>query len=488
MPKQPPITAEEHLRRVKRQSVNGAASYFLRTFFLQGIGLASAIILSAFLAPEEFGIYGFVIQIIGLLTFFSDIGLSARLIQQKNEPSLVEYRTAFTLQQLLSWLIMAIVGVVIVSGLVTSKVGMVGNYILLVLGLSFPLATFKTISSIMLERELQFSKLVVPQILEQLVFHGLLIYLAWNGMGATAYVYAIAARSVIGTVSMLYLAPWSMGLSMDRAALSNLVKYGAKFQLNDFLARIKDSLFFLVIGWFLPLKEFGYISWAKNWSMYPYNLTVQNVMAVTFPTFSRLQGHEHALKRAVEKSLFFISLAIFPILVGMSVFIFPLVHLVSRYGKWEPAAWSFILFALSIGWGAVSSPLTNTLNAIGHINTTLKLMIMWTALTWLVTPLLVLWFGYNGVGISAFLISWSSVLSVYFVKKVVPIDFWSQVKDPFWAATAMAIVGASGISWWQQSWPMMFVGMTLCALTYGLVMFGLARNKVWQEVQSLLHL
>jgi hypothetical protein len=75
-----------------------------------------------------------------------------------------------------------------------------------------------------------------------------------------------------------------------------MLGFGAKFQLNDFLARIKDQLYFLVLGQVLPLNQFGFIQWAKNWSMYPYNLTVQNVMAITFPTFSRLQKRKDLLK------------------------------------------------------------------------------------------------------------------------------------------------------------------------------------------------
>ena len=44
------------------------------------------------------------------------------------------------------------------------------------------------------------------------------------------------------------------------------------------------------------------------------------------------------------------------------------------------------MFALSVGWAAISTPLVNTLNAIGKINRSLKLMVIWTLLTWIVTP------------------------------------------------------------------------------------------------------
>src|SRR5690606_32494339 len=129
---------------------------------------------------------------------------------------------------------------------------------------------------------------------------------------------------------------------INRNSLKELVHFGFKFQANDLIARFKDNLFYILIARFMTTTEYGYISWAKQWSTYPYTLTVQNVMSITFPTFSRLQGHKEALKKAIEKSVFFISLSIFPLLVGMCIFIYPLTQLVSRYQKWEPALLSFV--------------------------------------------------------------------------------------------------------------------------------------------------
>jgi O-antigen/teichoic acid export membrane protein len=318
------------------------------------------------------------------------------------------------------------------------------------------------------------------------VFHGLLIALAINGVGAIAYAYAIICRSIIGSISMFWLAPWQIGLSWNKKAFNALIGFGAKFQLNDFLARIKDQLFFLFVARFLSLEHFGYISWAKNWSIYPYNLTVQNVMAITFPTFSRLHGHKQALKRAIEKSLYFISIFIFPVLVGMCVFVFPLVSLVERYAKWDPALFSLVLFSLSIAWGAISTPLTNTLNAIGHINTTLKLMIVWTTLTWVLTPILMYFYGFNGVAISSFIISFSSVLSIYYVKKVVPIDAWGQIWQPLLAAVVMAIVSASLIPVWSLSFRHLFVGMLIAAIAYFGTLLLVGKKKLNAEISSIL--
>lgn len=479
------VLNREELGEIKRKSVSGAISFLLRTALLQGIGLVAAFVLSSFFSPEDFGIYGLVTQIIGLLVFFSDIGFAAALVQKKEEPTLVEYRTAFTIQQILSWILVAVCLGIVATGLLQQKTGPAGNWILLSLAVSFPLASLKTISSIMLERRLDFSKLIIPQIAEQLIFQSLLIFLAWNGFGAMAYAYAIVARALLGLVVMWIIQPWSVGLAINQQAVKSLMSYGAKFQLNDFLARIKDQLFFLVLGSYLPLREFGYLNWSKNWSMYPYNLTVQNVMAVTFPTFSRLQHNKQALQKAIEKSLFFITLVIFPLLMGMAVFIYPLTQVITRWGKWEPAILSFVFFTFSIGLAAISTPLTNTLNATGQINQTLKLMTLWTTLTWILTPVLMYFFGFNGIALAAALISLTSVMPIFYVQKIVPIQVWDQVWRQLLAVCVMGVVGLVGIQYWALSPVAFAVGVLLTGTTY-LVSLGLVgHQKLWLEFRSL---
>lgn len=479
------LSSVEKIQEIKQKSVSGAISYVLRNMLLNLIGLGSAGLLAFYLRVEDFGIYTLVSQIIGLLTFFSDIGLAAALVQQREKPSVTEYRTAFTVQQALSWFIFAITLVLCFLPPVKSKLGSEGELVLLALGLSFPLASLKTIPSIILERRLEFSKLVIPQIFEQLVYNGILIYFAMTGYGIRSFTYAIVARSLIGVVVMYILQTWPIGLALNRETLNQVLRSGVKFQANDFIARIKDQLFYLVLGWNLPVLQYGYIGFAEQWSSMPYAWTVQSVIAITFPTYSRLQHDKKLLRKAIEKTLFFISASIFPILTGMCLFVAPFIQLIPRIHKWEPAVLTFILFTFSIGWGAISTPLTNTLNAIGKINTTLKLMVMWTALTWILTPILVKLFGYNGVGYSAFLISFTSVLPIYFVNKVVKINVWDQVWRQLFACVMMIVFALVSMPFWSRNLFLLLGGMTTTGLVYAAAFFLVGKDKILAEVMSL---
>ncbi len=471
---------------IKRKSVHGAASYFSRTLFLNFIGIVATGVLNALLSPADFGIYGFVVQIVGILTFFSDVGLAAALIQKKTDPTDADYKSSFTVQQILSWGIFFVCLGLTWIPQIANKIGADGSWVLLALAFSFPLSSLKTVPSIILERKLEFNKLVIPQIFEQLVFYAVVVFCAWQKMGVLSYAYAIMARSIIGVIVIYSIQRWNMGLQLSKDSLKMLFSFGVKFQLNDFLARIKDQLFYVVIGYSLPAAQFGYVTWAKTWSMYPYNLTVQNVMALLFPTFSRLQGEPKLLSRAIEKSLFFISLLIFPMIIGMAIFMYPLIDLIPHYAKWQPALVSFVLFSLSIGWSAISTPLTNTLNAVGQINKSLKLMIMWTILTWVVTPLCMRWFGFTGVAIASFLISFTSFIPILYVKKIVQFSVWDQVWRQLVASLVLGVVAITIFRMTQLSWTIYFTAAASAAISYFVVLFLLGKEKLRQEIMPLL--
>jgi O-antigen/teichoic acid export membrane protein len=478
-------TTELEIQSIKRRSIIGAFSYFSRTLVLQGIGFAASAVLSALLTAEDYGLYGAVTAIIGVLIFFSDVGLAAALVQKKEAATEDDYVTAFTIQQGLAWFIFLVTVVIAYTGILSDKVGPASNWIMLSLGLSFPLASLKTIPSIMLERKLDFSKLVIPQIVEQLLFNGTLIVAVLMGMGVMAYVPAVLVRSISGVITMYFIQPWRVRFGWSQTAFKSLIGFGAQFQLNDFLARIKDQLFYLFLAFYFVPKEFGYINWSKTWSMYPYNLTVQNVMSITFPAFSRLQNDKRYLQRAIEKSLFFISIAIFPVLVGMCLFISPLLTVFPVYSHWRPAVISLVFFTLSIAGGAISTPLTNTLNALGKISVTLRLMIMWTVLTWVLTPLAIYFYGFNGVAIAAFVISLTSFIPIIYVKKIVNLNVVDQLWRQTIAVIAMAITGFYGQAYWSDSLPKLLVGIMICAVVYCSVLMAVGHKKVLAELKSL---
>lgn len=419
---------EIKLEEVKKRAVKGVLALTSRTFLLQLISFATTFLLTIFLSPAVFGVFFVVSAVISFLGYFSDIGLAAALIQKKEAITDEDLKTTFTIQQ-------ALIGSIVVLTLVFSqKIALfygldnAGLWLLRSLLISFFLSSLKTIPSVLLERKLDFNRLVIPQIVETVFFSVVAVFLAIKGFGIASFSCAVLIRGISGLIVIYFLSPWKIGFGFSKNVARRLLSYGLPFQANSFLALVKDDLFTIFLGKVLPFSAIGYIGWAKKWAEFPLRLIMDNLIKVTFPAFSRLQNNPAYLKAALEKSILFLFLLILPMSLLMIIFIRPLVYLIPKYLKWEPALLSFYLFVLANLFSALSTPLTNVLNAIGKIKTTLKLMLMWTILTWLIGPFLVFKMGFNGVALAAFIIAASTVIvPVVTVKKYIHIELLANI-------------------------------------------------------------
>jgi O-antigen/teichoic acid export membrane protein len=430
---------EADLEIIKKKSLSGVIALTSRTFILQVISFTATFILTVLLSPDIFGVFYIVSAVISFLTYFSDIGLAAALIQKKEEISRDDLQTTFTIQQLL---VVTIVIIVFSAAPYISdfyQLSADGLVLLRALSVAFFLSSLKTIPTVLLERQLNFKLLIIPQITETLAFYLVAVFLAYRHFGIASFSWAVLARAVTGLIAIYAVSPWKIRIGISRPVAKRLLKYGVPFQLNSLLALVKDDLMTIFLGKILPFAEIGYIGWAKKWAEVPLRLVVDSVVKVTFPAFSRIQNSKAVLGLAIERTIFGLAFSIFPVMCMIIIFSRPFVVVVPRYAKWEPALISLTAFALASAVSSLSVPLTNTLNAVGRIKTTLGLMVMWTILTWVLTLVGISLFGFNGVAIASLALTITVVVVVELVKKIAPFSFFRAIKGPLVAVFVQAV-------------------------------------------------
>lgn len=465
------------LDTVARKSVKGVFALVSRTFLIQILGIIASFVLTVYLSPETFGIFFVVSSIVVFLNYFQDIGLAAALIQKKEEVTREEFRSTFTLQQIL--VLLLLIPVLLFSGPIASfyKLDNNGYILFLALVVSFFLSSLRTIPTVIMERKLAFGKLVIPQIGENIIYNTALIIFSVLGFGLTTFTIAVLSRSIVGLILTYVVQPWPMGFSLNFRAIKQLINFGLPFQANTLLALAKDDLLIVYIGKILPFNQVGYIGFAQKWAFLPLRLVMDNVIKITFPSYSRLQHDPKALRLAIEKSLFLISFFIFPTAVFIIQYSESLIRLIPKYAKWEPAVLALAFFALNTIFSSISTPLTNFLNAIGKVKITLYFMIFWTVLTWILTPLFIFNFGFNGFAAASFVISITSVLVYLIAKKYVDFSFTKPVFRQLLAAVIMLVF----IFFTKQminSFPTLFLNMVLAGTVYMGVLYLLARDEL----------
>ncbi len=417
-------------QEIKKRSVSGVMALVSRTFVIQIISFVSTLALTIFLDPNTYGIFYLVSSVVNFLAYFSDVGLAAALIQKKEKITKEDLSTTFTVQQIL--VISLVVLLFILSPVIKTQyhINDDGIFLLYAMGISFFLSSLKTIPSILLERDIKFGKLIIPQILETLVFNGVAVYAAWKGMGITAFSLAVLSRGITGLVAMYVVSPWKPIFGIYRGSLKSLLKFGLPYQANTFLAVLKDDGMTIVLTRIIGTQGLGYIGWASRWAALPLRILMDNLTKVSFPAFSRLQHDQARLVKAVEINIKYLCLAAFPILIGLGFMAEPMINIIPKYTKWLPALIPLYIYLYSSAWAGISTSLTNLLNAVGRIKVTFKLMIMWTVLTWATMPILSIKFGYLGVAYATLLIATSSAVTVIMAKKYVPFSLIRSLKSP----------------------------------------------------------
>lgn len=476
---------ELELATIAKRSIHGVLALVSRTFLIQLIGQIAAFLLTIYLSPEEYGVFFIVSSAIVFLSYFSDIGLAAALIQKKEPLTNEDLKTTFTIQQVL------VIGLSVLAFAGSSGVAQFysldqeGVFLFQALIIAFFLSSLKTIPSILLERQLQFQKLVIPEIVETVLFNIVILLCAINGYGVTSFTMAVLARGIGGVVIMHLIAPWKMGFGFSTDVARRLLSFGIPFQANSLLALLKDNLLIIYIGKVLPLSQVGYIGVAQKLAYTPLRLVMENIIKITFPSYARLAHDKEHLGLAIEKSLFVTALLVFPGVFGMLILFPYFIDVFPLFQKWEPAFISLVFFGINSMLSSVSTPLTNALNAIGKISVTLSLMIFWTFVTWVITPVCILWFGFNGVSFAASFIACSVILVLWVTRRYIVFNPIKAVASPVVASFGMAVV-LYGIS------PFLIHNFItfLCAVIIGMgvyfaFVYFLAKREILQDVQYI---
>ncbi len=476
------------LQMVAKKSVNGIFALVGRTFLVQVLTVVSNFVLTIYLEPSMFGIF-FVVSTINIfLSYFQDIGLAALIVQKKEQPTVEELRTTFTIQQILVVTIVIIVFLLSPIFVHLFHLTQDGLYVLYAYLISFILSSLKTIPTVLLERKLDFHKLVAPQIAEGLVYSLALIIFAVWGLGINTFTIAILLRSIVGLPIIYYIQPWDIGFAFKKDLIKQLLSFGSPFQANSILALLKDDLLNLYIASVLPLTQVGYIGFGQKWAAMPLRLVMDNVIKVTFPSYSRMQHDKNALRTLVEKSLYLIAFFIFPVVAGIIVFSPYLIELLPRYVKWEPALIALLFFSLNTLFASITVPLTNLLNAIGKVKITLKYMVFWTFLNWGLTVLFIKFYGFNGVAAASFVVAASVMLILPQVKKYVDFSFFGSIWKQLLASVLMSIV-VLACGHWITSLIKLGIIMIVAGIVYVGILFIISKKelmKIFQFVNTTL--
>ncbi|MET0592095.1 MAG: oligosaccharide flippase family protein [Polyangiaceae bacterium] len=371
---------------LKRRARWGVVILAGRTVLVQLTVLGGQVALARLLDPRDFGVYAIVQFALSFFVLFGDAGLGGGLIQQKTEPSERELSSVFWFQVLMALAVIAVVFTVAgLAPLVWKELPEVGPWLLRALSLQLMLTALRVVPCILMERELQFGKLATLDLALSATFYIAAVGLAWRGWGVWSLILAVVAQGGVGLIVAYILRPFRPMAALDRQFLRGVLRFGVPFQLNYAVGFINGAVTPLYAGAKLGAHSLGLLGWAQNTAYFPLKL-VEIVGRVAFPLYSRLQNDKRLLGESFGRSVqlcasftaFFVAL-----FLGMGEKVITIVF----SEKWMPALVPLYIYSCAIAVGFLTPLVVAVLESTGRPRLALRLSLCWTALNWVIVPI-----------------------------------------------------------------------------------------------------
>lgn len=405
-----------------KKAVHGMAWVTLSTIIIRILEFLTKIILARLLAPADFGLLAIGLLAINTMGLFRNLGFGAALIYKKDDSNHTAANTAFFLLPIVATILF------VLAYLSAPYVAVFFNNaavepIIRILSLTFIISSFGTVPSLMLEKELEFKKKVLPDTVPIVGYACVAIVLALGGYGVWSLVYGQIVSAVLSAVLIWLVSDWRPMFSFDKEVAKELFGYGKHILGASFIIFLITNIDDAIVGRMLGMEALGFYTIAYSISNLPATQITHLVGRVMFPTYSKLQDDRDALRRAYLKTLKYVSMLSVPTAFGILVIAPDFVNVVLGE-KWMPAVPALqvlCFFGLSRSIAATTGSI---FQATGKPEILLKTSFIQLIAMVVLTYPLVITYGIVGVSIAVTIpIVAQTIVQVYIVHRLIQMNF-----------------------------------------------------------------
>jgi PST family polysaccharide transporter len=474
---------------LRSQAVTGlgwrGVTVVFKVIFQFGVG----VVLARLLPPEDFGLVGLAMIVIGLGEMFADLGVGPALIQRKNITQ-AHVRTGFTVSVVVSLLLTSSVWVgapLIADLLGDERLTAVLGFLSLV----FLFNGFGVAARSLLQRDLNFRYVMWVDVSSYLLGYASVgVALAMWDYGVWSLVWASLAQSFLSTILAYLLTLHTVRPLLRRKEIAELGSFGFGVSMERLVNYFALQGDYIVTGRILGAHALGLYTRAYNLMKMPLTHFVRVIADVMFPAASQIQNQQHRMRRVYVRTIGVIAFVTLPVMTG--VLVLAPQFIVGVFGeKWEDAVVPLQILSLS-GFGrAVYHGASIFVKARGRIYPLVMCQVVY-ALAVLSGAYAGagLW-GINGVAVAvALAIFLMFGLTLYLANRVTNTPLRQIVRSVQPGAVLASIIGISvfGVQWLGVQWklgnlPILALGIA-CGVAVIPVVLRVLPVRLFGEVPS----
>jgi len=319
--------------KLKKQFFKGSIWLFGANIFARIFSFVTTLVLAKLLTPEDFGLVGYGFLVVNTIALFKMMGFNTALIYQKDK---INESASSLFWFLIIWSLFLYGVVYFISPIISSFFREVRLISLVrVLGLSLIINSISSIPTSLLEREIDFKRRVIPDVVKLLIYSIVTILLALKGFKYWSFIYGTLLADLIQLILAFLLKPVKIKFEVHFSLLREMFKFGRNIVGLSFIhfgIRNIDDFF---IGRMLGTKFLGFYQFSYRIANVPAT-NITNVFGkILFPTFSKIADSDEKLLNAFMKFFRFIVLITVPVTFFIILIIPDFIS--GFYGKWESA-------------------------------------------------------------------------------------------------------------------------------------------------------
>lgn len=381
---------------LKARSIKGVAWNAAGNVVQQLTLLVTMVLLARILSPQEFGIYAL------LMVFVS----FSQILAQMGTASAVIYFDDLS-DRFLSTAFYFTVGTsLVVYLLLFSAAGFLADFmdeaalrgLLQLIGLVLVINSLSMIQRALLEKKMDFRKVILVEKSSLLVSSGIGITAAILGFGAKSFVMMALSQAILQLMGFTIFGRWRPRWMFGVRELRRMLSYSLNlvgFTIINYFARQSDNF---LVGKFIGSGALGIYSVAYRIMLYPLENVSRVLIRVLFPAFSEVKHDNARFKRGYVQAISFIALVTFPLMLGLLVVAPLFVDVVFGEG-WEELAPLLMILSL-VG---LQQSIVTTVGSIYLAKGTTGMMFWIGGINAVVTVLFFIggvWFGIRGMAIA----------------------------------------------------------------------------------------
>lgn len=348
------------------QTIRAGAKWLLiGKFGIRLLEFAFGVVLARLLVPADFGMIVTVHVFTGFVGMLTSGGMGQSLIRAK-EADEGDFTAVFTLQ--------AALGVLVYAGFFVAAPWIADYFadplysdLVRVSALTFLMRPFAYIRTAWLNREMEFKRRSIIEVVVSALTGLTSIAMAWFGMGVWSLTLAGLVGAFIKNILLARITSLYLRVNLDLAVIRRHATFGFKITVNDFLSYLTREFKNLIISKLAGPAFLGLYNKADSLARIPNQLIVPATIEPVFRAMGMVQDDLDKTKYLFYRTITLFMVYTTPIYIGLWWVAEPLIGV--AYGEqWLPAAEPLSILVLAGVFRTLSFPCAALLAAQNRLS------------------------------------------------------------------------------------------------------------------------